>query len=179
MPEIAPSSPCAAWATALPEAEAVAMQAAAAAFAAADAATGAAALPMARALRGRDQVEIAVVLADDAEVRGLNADWRGQDKPTNVLSFPAMEPDDVTRQPPEMPVLLGDVVLAFETCAREAGEQGKSLGHHLAHLVVHGTLHLLGYDHETDEEAGVMEPLETHVLAGLGIADPYGESGHE
>jgi len=179
MPEIAPSSPCAAWATALPEAEAVAMQAAAAAYVAAGVATGTAALPMARALRGREHVEIAVVLADDAEVRGLNAEWRGQDKPTNVLSFPAMEPDDVIRQPPEMPVLLGDVVLAFETCLREAGEQGKPLGHHLAHLVVHGTLHLLGYDHETDEDAGVMEPLETHVLAGLGIADPYGEPGHE
>jgi probable rRNA maturation factor len=90
-----------------------------------------------------------------------------------------MEPDDVLRQPADMPVLLGDVVLAFETCAREAAEQGKPLAHHLAHLVVHGTLHLLGYDHETDEEAGIMEPLETHVLAGLGIADPYGEPGHE
>ena len=178
MPEIAPSSPCAAWATALPEAEAVAMSAAAAAYEAAGVASGAA-LPLARALRGRAAVEIAVVLADDAEVQGLNAAWRGQDKPTNVLSFPAMEADDVTRQPADMPVLLGDVVLAFETCVREAGEQGKPLAHHLAHLVVHGTLHLLGYDHETDEDAGVMEPLETHVLAGLGIADPYGEYGHE
>ena len=179
MPEIAPSSPCAAWATALPEAVAVAMGAATAAFDAAGMATGAAALPMALALRGRGPVEIAVVLADDAEVQGLNAAWRQQDKPTNVLSFPAMEPDDVLRQPVEMPVLLGDVVLAFETCAREAAEQGKPLAHHLAHLVVHGTLHLLGYDHETDEEAGIMEPLETHVLAGLGIADPYGEPGDE
>jgi probable rRNA maturation factor len=165
MLEIAPSSPSAAWANALPDAEGVAVRAAEAAYAAAG--------PAAAALAARAPVEIAIVLADDSEVRGLNARWRGIDKPTNVLSFPALDPDTLAAQPSGMPVLLGDVVLAFETCAREAAEQGKGLAEHLAHLVVHGTLHLVGYDHETDEDAEVMEPLETRVLASLGIADPY------
>lgn len=167
MLEIAPSSPSAAWANALPDAEALAVRAAEAAYAAAG--------PAASALAARGPVEIAIVLGDDAEVRALNARWRGIDKPTNVLSFPALDPDTLAAQPAGMPVLLGDVVLAFETCAREAAEQGKSIADHLSHLVVHGTLHLLGYDHETDEDAEVMEPLETRVLAGLGIVDPYAE----
>jgi probable rRNA maturation factor len=167
MLEIAPSSPSAAWANALPDAEDVAVRAAEAAYAAAG--------PAAAALAARGPVEIAVVLADDAEVRALNARWRGIDKPTNVLSFPTLDPDTLAAQPAGMPVLLGDVVLAFETCAREAAQQGKGLSQHLSHLVVHGTLHLLGYDHETDEDAEVMEPLETRVLAGLGIADPYAD----
>lgn len=102
------------------------------------------------------------MLADDAALRALNARWRQQDKPTNVLSFPAGDS-----------VLLGDVVLAFETVRREASEQGKSLADHMSHLVVHGVLHLLGHDHERPRDADVMESLERQVLAGLGIADPY------
>lgn len=111
--------------------------------------------------------EMSIVLADDAFVRELNRDYRHIDKPTNVLSFPA-EDDDATG-----PRLLGDVVLAFETLLREAADEGKSALDHLAHLVVHGTLHLLGYDHEEAQEAEEMEALERKILAGLGIADPY------
>ena len=102
------------------------------------------------------------MLTDDAEVRQLNARWRGKDKPTNVLSFPAGDP-----------VLIGDVVLAFQTVKREAAEQGKHFGDHLSHLVVHGALHLIGYDHVKARDAEAMEALERRVLAGLGIADPY------
>ncbi|MBN9525326.1 MAG: rRNA maturation RNase YbeY [Alphaproteobacteria bacterium] len=113
---------------------------------------------------------LTVVLSDDAELRRLNRDWRSKDKPTNVLSFPNGEatPDGV--------VLLGDIILGYETVVREAREQGKSLADHLAHLVVHGALHVVGYDHETDEEAEVMEGRERVVLAGMGIADPYAEA---
>jgi probable rRNA maturation factor len=117
------------------------------------------------------RVELAVVLANDVEQRGLNRDWRGIDRPTNVLSFPAWEPR--APAPPGAPLLLGDVVLALETVAREAEAQGKPFADHLSHLVVHGVLHLLGYDHQTEIEAGVMETLETSILAGLGVADPY------
>lgn len=117
-------------------------------------------------------VEVGVLLADDARVRGLNRDWRGKDKATNVLSFPAREPGDPW--PAEGPAHLGDIAVALETVLREAGEEGKDPADHLAHLVVHGTLHLLGHDHEAgDAEAEVMEALETGVLAGLGVADPY------
>lgn len=112
-----------------------------------------------------------VLLTDDAAVQDLNARFRQQDKPTNVLSFP-------TAPNPEHH--LGDIALAYETCAREAHEQKKTLGDHLQHLVAHGVLHLLGYDHMTDEEAEEMEGLERVVLASLGIADPYspGEGDH-
>jgi probable rRNA maturation factor len=112
-----------------------------------------------------------VLLTDDATVQGLNARFRRQDKPTNVLSFP-------TAPNPEHH--LGDIALAYGTCAREAHEQGKTLSAHLQHLVAHGVLHLLGYDHMTDEEACEMEGLERAVLASLGIADPYaaGEGDH-
>ncbi len=115
---------------------------------------------------------LVVLLTDDLAVQALNARFRGKDKPTNVLSFPA---------PPNPEQHLGDVALAFETCAREAAEQGKPLAHHLQHLVAHGVLHLLGYDHMTDEEASDMEGLERIVLAGLGIPDPYaaGEGDHD
>lgn len=116
----------------------------------------------------RDGAEISIVLTDDAGIRELNKTWRGFDKPTNVLSFPAVEPDRIARSP-----MLGDIVLAFETLMREAGEEGRPFAHHLTHLVVHGTLHLLGYDHETDDEAREMEALETSVLAKLGVPDPY------
>jgi probable rRNA maturation factor len=117
-------------------------------------------------------VAFAVVLADDALVRELNRRFRGKDEPTNVLSFPG---DDVATPTgtPGTARELGDVVLAYETIAREADEQSKPLVDHLAHLVVHGVLHLLGFDHETDREAARMEGLEIGILAGLGIADPY------
>ena len=98
----------------------------------------------------------------------LNRDWRGIDKPTNVLSFPVRR-----RKPDGLPALLGDVIVAYETLAREASEENKPFLHHLAHLAVHGFLHLLGYDHETDSEAEAMEGLEREILARLGIADPY------
>lgn len=115
-------------------------------------------------------VEIGIVLADDDRVQVLNREYRGQDKPTNVLSFPAG--DDVATAVGR-PLLLGDVVVALETARREAADDGKTLGDHLTHLVVHGTLHLLGYDHEADAEALLMETRETQLLAGLGVADPY------
>jgi probable rRNA maturation factor len=111
--------------------------------------------------------EVTVLLTDDAELRGLNARFRDKDRPTNVLSFPA--PDFAAPH-------LGDVALALETCAAEAKAQGKTLGDHLAHLVAHGVLHLLGWDHEIEAEAEAMEALERKVMAALGIADPYAAS---
>lgn len=116
-----------------------------------------------------DDVAAALLLADDAAVRALNLQWRGHDKPTNVLSFPA----------PVGPLaggtrLLGDLVLAWDTVAREAAQEGKAVPDHAAHLVVHGVLHLLGLDHETEAEADAMEAVEVAALARLGIADPYG-----
>lgn len=107
--------------------------------------------------------DLAILLADDARVAALNAAFRGKDAPTNVLSFPTTHPSDE----------LGDIALAFGVCAREAAEQGKSLGHHLQHLTAHGVLHLLGYDHESDAEAEAMEAVERAILAGIGVADPY------
>lgn len=116
--------------------------------------------------------EMSVVLADDALVHKLNREYRGKDKPTNVLSFALTEAEEP--EPEEgKPVLLGDVILAWETVRREALEQRKSAADHMTHLVVHGVLHLLGYDHETDYEADEMEDLETRILATLGIDDPY------
>ena len=105
-----------------------------------------------------------ILLTGDAEVRELNARFRGKDAATNVLSFPA---------PGSAAPHLGDIALARGVCAGEAQAQGKPLAHHLSHLVVHGVLHLLGYDHAADAEAGVMEEMERTVLAGLGIGDPY------
>lgn len=137
-----------AWTTALADAEAIATRAA-------EAGLGAA--------RGL----VAVLLTDDETVRDLNARFRGKDTPTNVLSFPAAPIPGV--EPPP----LGDVVLAFETCAAEAMAQGKSLADHLSHLVVHGVLHLLGHDHDDEDEAEAMEAEERAILAGLGIDDPY------
>ncbi len=112
--------------------------------------------------------EVSVVLADDAGIRVLNRDWRQIDKPTNVLSFPAAVPHTVAA-----PRLYGDIVIAYETLARETAEEDKPFAHHLAHLAVHGFLHLLGYDHETDADAEAMEGLERTILAQLGIPDPY------
>lgn len=115
-----------------------------------------------------EAAEIGVRLTDDAEVRELNHLWRGLDKPTNVLSFPAGD------RVPDGPLLLGDLAVAGETVAREAAEQDKTMADHLAHMLVHGTLHLLGHDHEEDDEADAMEALEIRILADLGVADPYG-----
>lgn len=114
-------------------------------------------------------VTLSVVLTGDAEVRDLNKTHRGKDKPTNVLSFPAALSE------PDGPEALGDVILAFETVRAEAEDQGKSLTDHLTHLVIHGTLHLMGLDHQDPEEAEEMEALERLLLAELGIEDPYSE----
>jgi probable rRNA maturation factor len=113
--------------------------------------------------------ELSLVLTDDAEQQVLNRDWRGIDKATNVLSFPQIEPFGPVSG------LLGDIIVARETLEREAAEQGVSLEDHFTHLVVHGFLHLLGYDHMDDDEALAMEGLETQILASLGVADPYAE----
>ena len=123
------------------------------------------------------QVELSVRLTDDEEVKALNARWRGKDKPTNVLSFPQLEPQDLDNAEPDGPeLMLGDVVLARGACEREAQEKAIALQDHAAHLVVHGTLHLLGYDHHDDGTASEMEALEVLALARLGIADPYTDS---
>lgn len=133
------------WTAALPEAAATAERAAAAAL-------------------GDVAGDLVVLLTDDAAVRDLNARFRDRDRPTNVLSFPAAE----TARPH-----LGDLVLGFGVCRDEAVAQGKSLADHLTHLVVHGTLHVLGRDHEDDDEAGRMEAEERTILARLGVEDPY------
>jgi probable rRNA maturation factor len=115
--------------------------------------------------------EVAVLLCDDAMIAALNAQWRGRDEPTNVLSFPAPPiPDAMVSG---AAVHLGDIAIANETVIREAREQGRTVSAHLAHLAVHGFLHLLGYDHQTDSEAEHMEGLEREILAVLGISDPY------
>ncbi len=117
----------------------------------------------------KPESEVCVVLTDDATVRELNRNWRGLDKATNVLSFPAAEPPG-----PAGPVRhLGDVVIAYETMVREADIDQKLFLHHLSHLTVHGYLHLLGYDHESDAEAEAMEELERKILARLDVPDPY------
>jgi probable rRNA maturation factor len=143
-----------AWAAALPDVEAICRRAAAAAHAAAAMPPG----------------EISLVLADDAFIRALNRDHRGHDRATDVLSFPQLDgraPDAAA------PALLGDVVVAYETAARDAKAAGAPLSDHLSHLIIHGILHLAGHDHEDEAEAEVMENLERTALARLGIADPY------
>jgi probable rRNA maturation factor len=117
--------------------------------------------------------EVSLVFTDDARVRMLNRQYRGKDRPTNVLSFPAAPPFPGRLGPP-----LGDIVMARETIAAESAGEGLDIADHLTHLIVHGFLHLLGYDHETDGEAAVMERLETAILGRLGIADPYAEPAH-
>jgi probable rRNA maturation factor len=148
---------CEAWLAACPGAEAIAEAAARAVLAEAPESTAPAVL--------------GAILTDDAEQRQLNRTYRGKDSPTNVLSFAMADP--AAPGPAGSPVLLGDVVLAFETVAREAAEQDKPLADHLRHLVVHGVLHLLGFDHETDTEAATMEARETAILKELGVPAPY------
>ena len=121
-------------------------------------------------------VEISVRLTSDEEVHALNRQYRGKDKPTNVLSFPMIQPDlieTVTQNSDDGEVLLGDIVLAHGICVAEARERGIGLAEHATHLLVHGTLHLLGYDHLEDGEAEGMEEIERQALATLGIDDPY------
>ena len=143
---------CEDWAKDAPDIEAVIEQTANASF---------------KAMNMDEQdTELSVVLSDDVFIQGLNKQWRGKDKPTNVLSFPQDEP-----------ALLGDVILAFETVKREAAEQDKPFESHVKHLVVHGILHLLGHDHENDDEAEEMESLEIEILQALGVKNPY-ESGN-
>ncbi len=155
------------WPQAVPAVEELARRAAAAA-----AATAATVTAMG-AFAARD-TEISLVLADDATLRRYNRDYRGIDKPTNVLAFATAEaPGEASEGEAEGPLLLGDVLLARETLVREAGEQGKRPADHLCHLVVHGVLHLLGRDHQSADEAEIMERLEVAALGRLGVADPY------
>ncbi|WP_354068360.1 rRNA maturation RNase YbeY [Caulobacter sp. 1776] len=138
-----------AWTAAAPEAEALVWRAAQA------------------VLDAHEDIEgqgIVILLTDDDSVQALNRDFRQKDYATNVLSFPS---------PPNPEGQIGDIALAYGVCAREAAEQGKPLDHHLQHLVAHGVLHLLGYDHEGDDEAEAMESLEREILAGLDVPDPY------
>jgi probable rRNA maturation factor len=118
--------------------------------------------------------ELAVMLTDDPGIRTLNSNWRGIDKPTNVLSFPALQPEGAPK-PGDAPRMLGDIAIAYETTRREADAEGKPFEHHLSHLAIHGFLHLIGYDHENDTDAEEMESLETEILEQLGIPDPYAD----
>jgi probable rRNA maturation factor len=118
--------------------------------------------------------ELAIMLTDDAGIRTLNKNWRGIDKATNVLSFPALQPTG-PRQEDDAPRMLGDIAIAYETTRAEADAEHKPFENHLSHLAVHGFLHLVGYDHEKDDEAEEMEALEREILAQLGIPDPYAE----
>src|SRR3954471_9021534 len=141
-----------------PEAEAVIMCAIETAAAMVDAETG--------------DAELAVMLTDDAGIRTLNRNWRSIDKPTNVLSFPALQPTGLP-SPDDAPRMLGDIAIAYETTRSEADDEQKPFDHHLSHLAVHGFLHLVGYDHESEAEAEAMEKLERDILDALGIPDPY------
>lgn len=125
---------------------------------------------------------ISLMGCDDARIADLNADFRGKPTPTNVLSWPSEErgagfvgeaPEPPEPGDPDDPPSLGDIAIAYETCVREAQEQGKALADHVTHLLVHGVLHLLGYDHVEDEDAALMEGLEVRILASLGVSDPY------
>jgi len=148
------------WTAALPSVEQVCERAAAAAFWAVQPHT-----------RG---AEANVILSDDARVRRLNSTYRGRDEPTDVLSFPIVDEGGTPVSPtPNQPILFGDIVIAFETSAAGATAWAKPLSDHLSHLVVHGMLHLCGYDHLAEAEAREMERLETQILAGLGVSDPY------
>lgn len=162
--EIAIDLACDGWCDAVPVAEEVCRRAASAALAGLCAPGGA---------------ELSIVLADDETIRALNREWRRIDAPTNVLAFPG-DPDMSApagiAKGDAPPLLLGDVIVALETTQAEARRDAKPLADHLAHLIVHGTLHLRGYDHENDMDAEEMEALETSILRGLGIEDPYDEA---
>ena len=136
------------------------------------------ALGVAAAMVSTRPAELAIVLTDDSAVRALNREWRGIDKPTNVLSFPARGPQALAAESAHSapPMLLGDIVIAFETTAQEARTESKRFEDHLAHLAVHGYLHLLGHEHEDDGDAEAMEGLERAILARLSIPDPYAAS---
>ena len=126
---------------------------------------------------GERPVEISVRLTGDQEVRALNAEWRGKDKPTNVLSFPMADEHDLSAPKiVESELLLGDIVLARGVCESEARDKGVSVDDHATHLIIHGTLHLLGYDHHDEDEATDMERREIRALHRLGIANPYEEA---
>jgi probable rRNA maturation factor len=125
---------------------------------------------------GLGEAELAVMLTDDSGIRTLNLNWRGIDKPTNVLSFPALPPTGAGG-PDDAPRMLGDIAIAYETTRREADDEQRPFDHHLSHLAVHGFLHLIGYDHEKDDDAEAMETLERGILAQLGIPDPYTDRG--
>jgi probable rRNA maturation factor len=155
-------SPCIGWKRVCPDARRLARDAARAALIDGVAATGFTSLK---------RIEVTITLTDDAQQLQLNRRYRGQDVSTNVLAFRAWEPGMYIT--PGAPLLLGDVVLAFETVAREANEQSKPFGDHVRHLIVHGVLHLLGYDHRREADAVKMERLETLILAKLGVPDPY------
>jgi probable rRNA maturation factor len=133
-----------------------------------------------------DAFEIAILATDDSRIAALNAEFRGKAQPTNVLSWPSEErgaaregapPDPPGPGTADDPAPLGDIALAWETCLREAEQAGRPHADHLRHLVVHGVLHLLGYDHVRDGDAALMERLEVEILASLGVADPYSEAG--
>ena len=156
------ASRCANWKRICPDAERFARDTALVALVDGIAATG---------IRSLTQVELGITLTDDTHQRQLNSRYRGQDASTNVLAFPAWEPR--MHAPPGVPLLLGDVVLAFETVASEADEQAKPFRDHVRHLIVHGVLHLLGCDHLIEVDAIIMERLETSILAKLGVPNPY------
>lgn len=126
---------------------------------------------------GVDQPEISVLACDDARIAVLNAEFRDKPSATNVLSWPAQDltPPDLPQPDPDGATELGDIAIAYDTCAREAEAQDKPIDHHLTHLLVHATLHLLGYDHQTDSDATLMEGLEVEILGNLGISNPYME----
>ena len=158
-PEIAVNISAAGWTRALADAKAICRRAALSALAGA----------------GNDSLELSILLTGDAQSRNLNRDYRGRDEPTNVLSFPGFPgfPGSPGSPAAEAPRMLGDVIVAYETTEREAERDGKSLGDHLRHLIVHGVLHLLGFDHQTKAEALEMESREVSVLKTLGVGDPY------
>jgi len=118
--------------------------------------------------------ELAVMLTDDSGIRTLNGNWRGIDKATNVLSFPALQPAGSGGEG-DAPRMLGDIAIAYQTTRQEADDEQKPFDHHLSHLAVHGFLHLIGYDHEKDDDAEAMESLEREILTQLGIPDPYAD----
>ena len=123
--------------------------------------------------------ELAIVLSNDSGIQALNRDWRGKDRPTNVLSFPAAPVQGARKGSGKSRVpapYIGDIVIAYQTTAREAVAEGKPFDHHLAHLAVHGFLHLLGYDHENDRDAEIMEGMERRILKRLAVPDPYASS---